>query len=132
MELRDEFTALGAWVVARLRQEFGPDELIRQDGKKEGDAPGRAIVYSITPLPDSRFARFSIAVRAIDAASSSWNLGPLAARIHRALHDRKNEALQGGWLLSSCRREGPLSVPPVVFKGVEHRSLGGSYRALVQ
>jgi hypothetical protein len=136
--MRDEYTALGAWVVARLRAEFGSTALIRQDGKREGDPEGRAYVYSIAPLPDTRgvgdlraFARFTIQARVLDRAASSWPLGEDAARMDAALHGKKNEALEGGYLLTGCVREAPFAPPPVVFKGVEYRSLGGVYRALV-
>jgi hypothetical protein len=139
MEPRDEYTALGAWLFAKLRAEFGSAAVIRQDGKREGDPEGRAFVYTITPLPDTRGAgdfralsRFTAAVRVIDRASSSWPLGEDAARVDQSLHGAKNEVLEGGYTLTSCVRESPYAPPPVIFKGVEHRQLGGVFRVLVQ
>lgn len=139
MAVRDEYTAVGAWVYAILRTEFGPAALIRQDGKREGDPAGRAYVYTITPLPDTRgsgglraLARFTVALRVIDQVTSHWPLGEDAGRIDAAFHNRKNEVLEGEYLLTSCVRESPYAPAPVVFKGVEHRQLGGVYRVMVQ
>lgn len=136
---RDEATALGAWIFAQLRAEFGAAAVLRQDGKREGDPDGRAYVYTITPLPDSRgagavraFARFQVAVRVIDVATSIWPLGEDAGRIDAKLHGRRGESLGYGYTLASCVRESPYAPPPVVFKGVEYRQLGGVFRVLVQ
>lgn len=134
----DEFTAVGAWVVTKLKAEFGDAQLIRFNGMKEGDT-GRAIVYSIVPLPDlttadgdTAITRFSVTVRAVEAGPSAWPLGPYAKRINNALHGSGNEAMAGGYTLKSCRRESPFSPEPVVFRGVEHQVLGASFRVLVQ
>lgn len=139
MAERDPYTALGAWVHAQLKAQFGDAAIIREDGKRDGDPEGKAYVYTIEPLPDRTFARgttalnrFSVTVRVIDKVQSTWPLGPDAEGIQLKFGERQNEELTGGYTLVSCRRESPFRPPPVIFKGVEYRQLGASYRALLQ
>lgn len=139
IHLRDEYTSLGAWLFAELRAEFGSSAMVRQDGKREKDPEGRAYIYSISPLADTQLmgggvglAKFSCTVNVIDKADSSWALGPDAQRIQARLDGRKNVRLEDDYVLLSCVRESPFAPPPVVFKGVEYRRLGGIYRVQIQ
>lgn len=130
-----EIPAVGVWAYNTLKNE-GITLPIYPTYQPEGQ-PGRAIVYRVEPRDDLNrsgqrlVAKLDLTVWVQDAVASVYPLREDARMIDEALHGRENEpaGLDGLLIVSCIRRSGYTG--QVVYKGVDYRQLGGTYRVLV-